>query len=149
MAPRDLEQAGGIRALAAEIAEDAAATKLVRRPGLRAHLVDAPFGQPLGERTARQVWDRQMRWARLRRMSFPGCFAAEILTGCLLPLAAAACVADALDVPAAALVASLAAIWFGSEAVLARAAGWTSVRGLPSPGACAMRCCRWCGCTPG
>ena len=43
------------------------------------------FGQPLGERTARQVWERQMRWARLRRMSFPGCFAAEILTGCLLP----------------------------------------------------------------
>ena len=83
---RDLAQAGGIQALAEEIAEDAAATKLVRRQGLSAHLVDAPFGQPLGERTARQVWDRQTRWARLRRMSFPGCFAAEILTGCLLPL---------------------------------------------------------------
>ena len=87
---RDLARAGGIHALAEEIAEDAAATKLVRGLGLRATLVDAPFGQPLGERTARQVWDRQTRWSRLRRMSFPGCFAAEILTGCLLPLAAAA-----------------------------------------------------------
>ena len=121
---RDLAQAGGIQALAEEIAEDAAATKLVRRLGLRAALVDAPFGQPLGERTARQVWDRQTRWSRLRRISFPGCFAAEILTGCLLPLAAAGYVADAIDVPAAALAGALAAIWFGSEALLARAAGW-------------------------
>jgi ceramide glucosyltransferase len=121
---RDLVQGGGIQALAEEIAEDAAATKLVRRLGLRARLIDAPFGQPLGVRMARQVWDRQTRWSRLRRISFPGCFAAEILTGCLLPLAAAACVADALDVPATALVAALAAIWFGSEALLASAAGW-------------------------
>ncbi len=121
---RDLARAGGIHALAEEIAEDAAATKLVRGLGLRATLVDAPFGQPLGERTARQVWDRQTRWSRLRRMSFPGCFGAEILTGCLLPLAAAAIAADALDVPAAALVSALAAIWLGCEALLARAAGW-------------------------
>ncbi len=97
---RDLAQAGGIHALAEEIAEDAAATKLVRRIGLRASLVDAPFVQPLGRRTAKQVWDRQTRWARLRRISFPGYFAAEILTGCLLPLAAAAYVADAVDMPA-------------------------------------------------
>jgi ceramide glucosyltransferase len=124
MQRRDLAQAGGIQALAEEIAEDAAATKLVHRLGLSARLVDAPFGQPLGMRTARQVWDRQTRWSRLRRISFPACFAAEILTGCPLPLAAAAYVADAIDAPAMALVGTLAAIWFGSEALLARAAGW-------------------------
>jgi len=124
MRRRDLVRAGGIQVLAEEIAEDAAATKLVRRIGRRAALVDAPFGQPLGERTARQVWDRQTRWARLRRMSFPGFFAAEIVTGCVLPLAAAAWVADALDVPPAALVAPLTAVWLGSEALLARFAGW-------------------------
>jgi ceramide glucosyltransferase len=120
----DLAQAGGIQVLAQEIAEDAAATKLVRRMGLRAALVDAPFGQPLGTRTARQVWDRQTRWARLRRMSFPGYFAVEILTGCLLPLAAAARLADALETPTAALLAGLSALWFGSEALLAWVAGW-------------------------
>jgi ceramide glucosyltransferase len=124
MRRRDLESAGGITALAAEVAEDAAATKVVRRLGLSATLVDAPFGQPLGIRAARQVWDRQTRWARLRRMSFPGCFAAEILTGSLLPLAAAAYVADAIELPAAALVAGLAALWFGCEALLACVAGW-------------------------
>ena len=41
----DFAQAGGIQALGEEIAEDAAATKLVRSLGLRAALVDAPFGQ--------------------------------------------------------------------------------------------------------
>ena len=120
----DLAQAGGIQVLAQEIAEDAAATKLVRGMGLRVGLVDAPFGQPLGPRTARQVWDRQTRWARLRRMSFPGFFAIEILTGCVLPLAAAAWVADALDASPAVLLAGLSALWIGTEALLAWAAGW-------------------------
>jgi ceramide glucosyltransferase len=120
----DLARAGGIRVLADELAEDAAATKAVRKLGLSACLVDAPFGQPLGVRAFKQVWDRQTRWARLRRISFPGCFTAEILTGSLLPIAAAAFVAEALEVPAAALVAALAVLWFGSEALLARAAGW-------------------------
>jgi ceramide glucosyltransferase len=134
---RDLAQAGGIHALAEEIAEDAAATKLVRRIGLHARLVDAPFVQPLGRRTAKQVWDRQTRWARLRRISFPGYFAAEILTGCLLPLAAAAYVADAVDMPAPVLIAAVAAVWFGSEALLARTAGWHL--SLASPVAWALR----------
>ena len=35
-----LEAGGGIEALGAEIAEDAAATKLIRAQGLNAHLVD-------------------------------------------------------------------------------------------------------------
>jgi len=120
----DLAQAGGIQVLAQEIAEDAAATKLVRGMGLRVALVDAPFGQPLGPRTARQVWDRQTRWARLRRMSFPGFFAIEILTGCVLPLAAAAWVADALDASPLVLLAGLSALWIGTEALLAWVAGW-------------------------
>ena len=37
-----LERAGGIRALAGEVAEDAASTKLVRRQGLRVRFVDRP-----------------------------------------------------------------------------------------------------------
>lgn len=119
-----IDAAGGIEALGAEAAEDAAATKLVRALGLRARLVDAPFGQPLGRRSLEQVWSRQTRWARLRRMTFPGHFVAEILTGCLLPLAALACAADAADLPIGPSVAALAAAWFGAEALLARVAGW-------------------------
>jgi ceramide glucosyltransferase len=57
-------------------------------------------------------------------LSFPGFFAIEILTGCLLPLAAAGWVADALEMPPAALLAGLSAVWFGTEALLAWVAGW-------------------------
>ena len=66
----DLDRVGGIAALAREVAEDAAATKIVRGAGLKVRLVDRPFAQPLGRRTAAEVWNRQLRWARLRRASF-------------------------------------------------------------------------------
>ena len=120
----DLERSGGIRALGAEIAEDAAATKVVRRAGKRVRLVDRAFGQPLGVRSARQIWMRQLRWAKLRRATFPLFFLPEVLSGACAPLVAAAYAAEALDVSGVGVIAALGAVWFGSEALLARAAGW-------------------------
>ena len=120
----DLEQAGGIRALAEEIAEDAAATKLVRQQGLHVRLVQRGFGQPLGRRTARQVWDRQIRWARLRRATFPVYFALELFAGSWLALLAGGFAADWLGFSPPLFVLALCLIWFGAEAVLTRAAGW-------------------------
>src|SRR5262252_6680107 len=93
----DVERAGGIRLLASEPAEDAATTKLVRAAGLRVRLVDAPFEQPLGYRSAGEVWARQLRWAKLRQASFRQYYALEILAGGLGPLTAAAYVFAALD----------------------------------------------------
>ena len=68
------------------MAEDLAATRLVRAAGLKVRLVRRPFAQPLGARRLGEVWRRQLRWSRVRRMGFPGYFAAEILTGAFLPL---------------------------------------------------------------
>ncbi|PST20751.1 ceramide glucosyltransferase [Mesorhizobium plurifarium] len=81
-----LDAHGGIQALASEIAEDAAATKLVRSLGLKVHLVASPFEQPLGTRSFREIWARQCRWARLRRVTFPHFFFPEILAGLMPPL---------------------------------------------------------------
>src|SRR5262245_24475865 len=120
---RVVEQAGGIAALAAEPAEDAATTKIVRAAGLRVRLVDRPFEQPLGYRSASEVWARQLRWARLRQASFRGYYTVEMLAGGIVPLAAAACVVAALGLPWA-LVVAFAASWYGAEAALAFAAGW-------------------------
>ncbi len=105
-----LEAQGGLQALASEIAEDAAATKLVRAAGKRVHLVASPFEQPLGPRGFREVWARQLRWARLRRVTFPLFFAPEIGSGVLLP-------------------ALLIALWAGSL---------TGSRALPPSPGCAM-----------
>jgi ceramide glucosyltransferase len=120
----DLERAGGIRRLAAEVAEDAASTKVVRAAGLRVRLVDAPFEQPLGVRSAVDVWNRQIRWARLRRASFMLYFAPELLSGATLPLAAAAWAADAMGWSMPGTVFAFAALWYGLEVMLARVAGW-------------------------
>jgi ceramide glucosyltransferase len=120
----DLEAAGGIRALGAELAEDAAATKVVRGLGLNVHLVDAPFAQPLGRRSLDEVWRRQTRWARLRHACFPHLFWPEVFSGSLLPLLAMALVANAVGGPVAASVGGLAALWYGAEMTLARTAGW-------------------------
>jgi ceramide glucosyltransferase len=127
----DLEQAGGIRALGAEIAEDAAATKVVRRNGRRVRLVDRPFGQPLGHRSAPQVWSRQVRWAKLRRATFPACFLPEIASGSLMPFLAAGYAAHTADMSAVGVIAALAAVWYACEALLARAAGWHAGRWSP------------------
>ncbi len=76
-----LDRAGGISALASEIAEDAASTKVIRAQNLDIHLVDMPFEQPLGTRMAREVYDRHARWARLRRATFPLYFVPEFMNG--------------------------------------------------------------------
>jgi ceramide glucosyltransferase len=120
----DLERAGGIAALAREVAEDAASTKVVRAAGLKVRLVDRPFPQPLGYRGAADVWSRQLRWARLRRASFFAYFLPEALSGGVLPMIALACIAPAVGLPPLLSVAVLAAVWYGGEMVLAAAAGW-------------------------
>jgi ceramide glucosyltransferase len=119
-----LDGAGGIRALGVEIAEDAAATKVVRSQGLRVRLVDAPFEQPLGSRSRPQILDRQIRWARLRRATFPLCYAPELLAGSVAPLVAAALAAPIVELDGVLAAALLAVVWFGTEALLARGAGW-------------------------
>jgi len=124
-----LERAGGIEALGRELAGDAASTKLVRGMGLRVRLADRPFDQPLGARTPAEVWNRQLRWARLRRASFKAFFIPEILTGALFPLAACAIAAGSIGVSPISAVLIAGTAWYGAEALMARASGWhTSVR---------------------
>jgi ceramide glucosyltransferase len=120
----DLERAGGLAALTKEVAEDAAATKVVRGAGLKVRLVDRPLAQPLGRRGAADVWNRQLRWARLRRASFLAYFLPEILSGGVLPMIAVAIMADALGLPVALSVGAFAAFWYGAEMLLAASAGW-------------------------
>jgi len=120
----DLERIGGLSALAAEMAEDAAATKAVRALGLRVRLTAPPFPQPLGLRQLGEVWRRQARWAQLRRATFPLLFACESVSG-FVPAAVAGGVAAAqADLPVAPVLLALALVWYGCEAALAHAARW-------------------------
>lgn len=119
-----LDANGGIQALAAEIAEDAAATKLVNSLGLRVNLVASPFEQPLGQRSFAEIWSRQTRWARLRRVTFPLFFAPEILTGAAMPLLLALIAAAGAGVSLPTTALCVLAIAYLPECLLALAKGW-------------------------
>lgn len=116
-----LDRAGGFTALGRLMAEDATATHLIRGLGLRVALTQRPFAQPIGWRGLRQVWDRQLRWSRVRREGFPLLFAAEILNGPLAPalLALAGGITPGM-------IAGAWALWYLAELALIRAAGWPS-----------------------
>ena len=120
----ELERAGGIAALAKEVAEDAAATKIVRGARRKVCLVDRPFPQPLGRRNAAEVWQRQVRWARLRRASFLFCFLPEIFSGGVPAMIAVAIVANGLGASIILSVGLFGAFWYAAEMVLAAVARW-------------------------
>ena len=119
-----VDDGGGIRALGAELAEDAASTKLVHAAGLRVHLADNPFEQPLGDRSFTEVWKRQLRWARLRRITFPAFFAPELFVGTAFPLLAAGFAAAQAGISVPGTLLALLIVWYGAELWLARVAGW-------------------------
>jgi ceramide glucosyltransferase len=118
-----LDEAGSIEALAAEPAEDAASTKLMRAAGRKVRLVIRPFPQPLGSRAVKDVWRRQLRWARLRRSSFPLVYAPEAVSGGFLPLVGVAVLVAMGDLSAAWLLALFVA-WYAAEIALAWRYEW-------------------------
>lgn len=119
-----LNAAGGIAALGSEIAEDAAATKIVRAQGFDVRLVDQPFEQPLGPRQWNVVWTRQVRWARLRRATFSAFYVPEIFTGSLVPIACGVLAAEMMGAESLTALTILITLWYGAEAVVTRATGW-------------------------
>ena len=113
-----LDRAGGLQALGRHLAEDVTFTKLVRERGARVRLTRQMFAQPVGARNPRAVWDRQLRWSRVRRDGFAALFALEILLGSLPPTLLLASLAG----PVWVLV--FLAVWYGTEWALCRACGW-------------------------
>lgn len=118
----DLEH-GGLAKLAAEPAEDAAATRMMRAKGHRIRLA-GPFPQLIGPRGLSQMWNRQMRWARLRRATFPWHYAAEALAGPLPPLVFLLAGVNLMGVEGLELTVAFLALWYAPEWLLARTARW-------------------------
>jgi ceramide glucosyltransferase len=114
---------GGLAQLASEPAEDAAATRMMQAKGRRIRLA-GPFLQLVGPRSAAQAWKRQVRWARLRRASFPLLFAPESMAGFVPPALALAAGLYSLDVVAPLALLAFAAAWYVPELLLLRLAGW-------------------------
>ena len=118
-----LEAAGGIAQLGTEMAEDVASTKITRRAGLKVRVAPRPFAQPVGKRRFSDVWGRQLRWSRVRRLGFRGYFLPEIMSGGLFPILIAALLVLLGQMPWV-LLPVLFVLWYGAEFGLAWVAGW-------------------------
>ena len=118
----DLDRSS-MRDLAAEPAEDAATTKMVRRLGMRVRLAP-PSPQPLGVRPFKEVWSRQLRWARLRRATFPLEFLPEILSGAFVPLLVVIATALAMGWSVPLAILGYFAVWYVAELLLAVGCRW-------------------------
>jgi len=117
-----LEAAGGIAVLGREMAEDVASTKVVRAQGKVVRLPGKFFEQPIGARQRDVVWNRQVRWAKVRRLGFLMLFLPELLAGAAFPFLAMLALVG-MGAPVWFLPAFLA-LWYGAEYLLAAAGDW-------------------------
>jgi len=120
----DLHRAGGFDAIAHTVGEDSATAHALASIGLRTVIIGAPIYQMLGVRRFSDVYNRQMRWAVIRRQN-------ELAGFLLEPLGLSICVglAAAFAAPLfgwSPIVAAGATLlfWFACETALAIARGW-------------------------
>ncbi|SLN48301.1 hypothetical protein AQS8620_02017 [Aquimixticola soesokkakensis] len=118
-----LDARGGLAALSHNLAEDVASTKVVRSAGLRVRVLAQPFAQPLGPRSFAAVWQRQVRWAKVRRDGFAALYGAELLSMALVPFLALLALVLGGQAPLV-LAVLFILVWYGSEWALAAVAGW-------------------------
>ena len=121
-----VDRAGGFAALTRDTSEDCSATKMTWSLGLKVQLLASPVAQPVGRRKLGGVWRRFLRWAQLRRESFPTLYSVECLQTPAIPAALAAYAAAGSAISPATAVLALLSFWYGVELALAKAAGWPS-----------------------
>jgi len=120
----DLHRAGGFDAIAHTVGEDSATAHALAAIGLRTVIIGAPIYQSLGVRKFADVYNRQMRWAVIRRQNeLPG-FLAEPLGLSVFVALAAAFAAPLFGWSALAAFLGALVFWFACETALALARGW-------------------------
>ena len=77
---KHLTAAGGFKAIADHLADDYQLGTRIARLGLRVHLSDYVVTSVLGRPSFRQLWDREVRWARCNRVSRPLAYPGLLLT---------------------------------------------------------------------
>jgi ceramide glucosyltransferase len=122
---RDLEQIGGVDAMAAGVCEDAALAAAIRRAGLAVRMARDPGWHPVGRRRFRDFWQRHLRWQCCRKYHALPLFVFEPAGSPLgTALAGGIWWGWFADVPVLPLIAAHLAAWFVIEAVYTRAQGW-------------------------
>ncbi|WP_395664579.1 glycosyltransferase [Methylocella sp.] len=120
----DLARAGGVRALADTLAEDTALCEALAALGLRTVFAPESLRQEIGARRLRDVFERQARWAVIRRGGAAPAYALEPLASPLPAALAAALAAPLVGVGAGAAFAVTLIGWFALETGFAALKGW-------------------------
>lgn len=120
----DLERIGGLPALSKTLAEDTALSRTLARHGLVTVFAHAPVEQEIGARSFREIYDRQVRWAVIRRANEKFSFPFEPLASPLPAALAAAVAAPLLGVTALVGFTGTLVAWFAAETGFAAVKGW-------------------------
>ncbi len=129
---QDLHRIGGFDAIAHSVGEDSALDHALKNIGLRTVIMTVPLLQPLGARTFHDVYHRQLRWAVIRRHNETLAFVCEPLGLSSAVALAAAFAAPLVCLSAPVGAASVLAVWFACETLLALARGWDVSMSAPA-----------------
>ncbi|HTJ03632.1 MAG TPA: glycosyltransferase [Methylovirgula sp.] len=120
----DLEKIGGFDAISYTLAEDTAISRGLAATGLKTVFAHCPLRQVIGHRTWREIYNRQLRWAVIRRAHEPITFPLEPFSSPLPAAIGAAIGAPLIGLsPLAGFGLSLL-IWFAIEIGVAALKGW-------------------------
>ena len=120
----DLDRAGGIAALASTVGEDNAMGKALADVGLKTVFSHHVVRQELGSRRLADVYERQMRWAVIRRDEERLAFLLELFNFACPAALAAGLAAPLAGLPALAVAPATILGWFAAETLLVFAKGW-------------------------
>jgi ceramide glucosyltransferase len=120
----DLEKLGGIPAVSDTIAEDSAIAKGFASLGLKTRFAHRTAAQEIGRRNLQEIYQRQARWAVIRRAMEPWTFPVEPLYNSVVTALAAALAAPLIGLPPALAAAGSLAFWFVAEIGVAALKGW-------------------------
>jgi ceramide glucosyltransferase len=120
----DLDRAGGIAALASTVGEDNAMGKALAKLGLKTVFSHKVVRQELGSRRVADVYERQMRWAVIRRDEERLAFLLELFNFAFPTAIAAGLAAPLVGLTALPATAATIVGWFGAETLLLLAKHW-------------------------
>jgi ceramide glucosyltransferase len=120
----DLEKLGGIEAVSDTIAEDSAIAKGFASLGLKTMFAHRTAAQEIGRRNLRDIYERQSRWAVIRRAMEPWTFPLEPVYNAVVTSLAAAVAAPLIDMSPLLAAAGSLAFWFVAEIGVAALKGW-------------------------
>ncbi|WP_244395941.1 glycosyltransferase [Beijerinckia indica] len=120
----DLAKAGGFASISHSLAEDSALSKGLAAIGLRTVFAPITVEQETGARGFRDIYERQSRWAIIRRKEEPASFPLEPLSSPLPAALAAIPAASLLGLSGGFGFGMTLLVWFVLEVLCAKIKGW-------------------------